>query len=396
MDSLVLDALKYAEKEKELRGSIDVDGAMDELDGCGKAVIKVIGCGGAGNNTLNRLSELGVEGAELIAINTDVQHLHMIRADKKILVGSKLTKGLGAGGDPARGKKAAESSQEKLKEHVADSDLVFITAGMGGGTGTGVAPVVANIARECGAIVVGMVCTPFLVERARLLKAEKGLLELREACDTVIVLDNQKLLSLVPHLPMDQSFSVMDQIISETVKGISETITMPSLINLDFADVKAVMSCGDTSMMLVGEGKGSSKAKDVVKNALSNPLLEVDSQGAKGALIHITGGPDLTLEEANSIAESLTYEIDTEANVIWGARIRDEYEDRVRVLAILTGVRSPQIMGKKGNGYASGTLDVLGEEPTKGATGSTRQASKGRRGRVGAKANVIQTLLDVV
>jgi len=392
MDSMILDALRYAEKEKELRCSIDIDGAVEGLNGCGQAVIKVIGCGGAGNNTLNRLSELGVDGAELIAINTDVQHLQMIRADKKILVGTKLTKGLGAGGDPEKGKKAAESAQEKLKEHVRDADLVFITAGLGGGTGTGVAPVVANLARECGAIVVGMVSIPFMVERERLIKAEMGLHNLRRACDTVIVLDNQKLLKLVPHLPVEQAFSVMDQIISETVRGISETITRPSLINLDFADVKAVMSCGDTSMMLVGEGKGSNKAEDVVKNALSNQLLEVDAQGAKGALIHITGGPDLTLEEANSIAESLTYELDPEANVIWGARLREDYEDKVRVLAILTGVRSPQIMGRKThNTYAGSRLDVVEEETRSAQPGSIahppRRASKG---------SVIQTLIDVV
>jgi len=391
MDSIIRDALEYAEKEKELRCSIDVDGAIDGLDGCGQAIIKVIGCGGAGNNTLNRLAELGVDGAELIAINTDAQHLQIIEADKKILVGSKLTKGLGAGGDPAKGRKAAESAQEKLKEHIKNADLVFITAGMGGGTGTGVAPVVANIAKECGAIVIGMVSTPFRVERERLIKAEMGLHDLRRACDTVIVLDNQKLLKLVPHLPMNQAFSVMDQIISETVKGISETITKPSLINLDFADVKAVMSCGDTSMMLVGEGKGSNKAEDVVKNALNNQLLEVDAQGAKGALIHITGGPDLTLEEANSIAENLTYELDAEANVIWGARLRDDYEDRVRVLAILTGVRSPQIMGRKShNPYASGKLDVVEETPR-----STQPRSSPAPRRV-SKRSVIQTLLDVV
>lgn len=391
MDSIIRDALEYAEKEKELRCSIDVDGAIDGLDGCGQAIIKVIGCGGAGNNTLNRLAELGVDGAELIAINTDAQHLQIIEADKKILVGSKLTKGLGAGGDPAKGRKAAESAQEKLKEHIKNADLVFITAGMGGGTGTGVAPVVANIAKECGAIVIGMISTPFRVERERLIKAEMGLHDLRRACDTVIVLDNQKLLKLVPHLPMNQAFSVMDQIISETVKGISETITKPSLINLDFADVKAVMSCGDTSMMLVGEGKGSNKAEDVVKNALNNQLLEVDAQGAKGALIHITGGPDLTLEEANSIAENLTYELDAEANVIWGARLRDDYEDRVRVLAILTGVRSPQIMGRKShNPYASGKLDVVEETPR-----STQPRSSPAPRRV-SKRSVIQTLLDVV
>ena len=314
--------------------------------------IKIVGCGGAGGNTINRLFNIGVDGVETIAVNTDKQGLDVIKADKKVLVGKSLTRGLGAGGFPEIGKRAAELARSTLQEVLKDADLVFITAGMGGGTGTGTAPVVAQVAKEEGAIVVGMVSTPFKVERARMVKAEEGIAELRKAADTVIVLDNNRLLEYVPNLPLEQSFSVMDQLISETVKGISETITKPSLINLDFADVKAVMNGGGVAVMLVGEAKTDEKSDSVVKAALNHPLLDVDSRGATGALVHITGGPDLTLSEATNIAESLTYEMDPHANVIWGARVQKEFEGKVRVLAIMTGVQSPQIMGKGQNADA--------------------------------------------
>ncbi|MBC7110406.1 MAG: cell division protein FtsZ, partial [Archaeoglobi archaeon] len=317
----------------------------DFFEEFGEPKILIIGCGGAGNNTVNRLYNMGVQGAETIAINTDKQHLEMIKADKRILIGKTLTRGLGAGGYPEIGKKAAELARDTLEEVLSGADLVFITAGMGGGTGTGAAPVVAEIAKEQGAIVVGMVSTPFRVERARLLKAEEGLENLRKAADTVIVLDNNRLLNYVPNLPIDQAFSVMDQLIAETVKGIAETITQPSLINLDYADVRAVMGCGGVAAMLVGETRNQDKVDQVVRAALNHPLLDVDYRGARGSLIHITGGPDLTLKEAEEIAEALTYELDPHANVIWGARIREDYEGRVRVLAIMTGVQSAQILG---------------------------------------------------
>jgi cell division protein FtsZ len=232
-----------------------------------------------------------------------------------------------------------------LEEILKDADLVFITAGMGGGTGTGAAPVVAEIAKQNDAIVVGMVSSPFRVERARALKAEEGLEQLRAAADTVLVLDNNRLLDYVPNLPIEQAFSVMDQLISETVKGISETITQTSLINLDYADVKTIMGCGGVAVMLVGEAKNQDKGDAVVRAALNHPLLDVDYRGATGCLVHITGGPDLTLSEAEEIAEALTYELDGRANVIWGARINKEYEGRVRVMAIMTGVQSAQILG---------------------------------------------------
>ncbi len=343
VQSIVQEALKHTEKEKVYRQSIT---GNDDLDILGQPRIMIVGCGGAGNNTINRLYNMGIEGAETVAINTDKQHLDLIRADKKILVGKTLTRGLGAGGYPEVGAKAAELARGTLEDIFRDADLVFITAGMGGGTGTGVAPVVAEIAKEQGAIVVGMVSSPFRVERARAVKAEEGLEDFRRAADTVIVLDNNRLLEYVPNLPIDQAFSVMDQIISETVKGITETITQPSLINIDYADIRAIMSCGGVAVMLVGESKNQDKSNDVVRAALNHPLLDVDYRGATGSLVHITGGPDLSLKEAEEIAASLTYELSSSANVIWGARISNEFEGRVRVMAIMTGVQSAQILGQ--------------------------------------------------
>ena len=339
MQSLIDEAVKNAEMEK-------TDGKVNEDDDfLGNPRIMVIGCGGAGNNTINRLYHMGITGAETIAINTDKQHLDMIQAGKRVLIGKSLTKGLGAGGYPDIGKRAAEMARPTLESLMESADLVFVTAGMGGGTGTGSAPVVAQIAKEQGAIVVGMVSYPFQVEKARLLRAEEGLENLSKNADSVIVLDNNRLLSYVPNLPIGQAFSVMDQLISETVKGISETITEPSLIQLDYADVRAIMSKGGVAVMLVGESKQQNKAESVVHECLSHPLLDIDYRGATGSLIHITGGNDLTLADAEEIASSLTYELDPHADVIWGARIRNEFEGKVRVMAIMTGVRSAQVLG---------------------------------------------------
>ncbi len=343
MESFVQDALKMAEKEQQLKKA--ASGGAEEADDFGTPKIVVVGCGGGGNNTVNRLYNIGVAGAETIAINTDKIHLDITQADKKILIGKSITRGLGAGGFPEIGRRAAELARGTLEEVLKNANLVFVTAGMGGGTGTGVAPVVAQIAKDQGAIVIGMVTSPFKVERARMVKAEEGLDDLRNCADTVIVLDNNRLLDYVPNLPIDQAFSVMDQLISETVKGISETITQPSLINLDYADVRAIMKGGGLAVMLVGEAKGQDKAKEVVRAALNHPLLDVDTTGATGCLLHITGGPDMSLHEAEQVASSLTYELDSHANVIWGARVRKDYEGKVRCLAIMTGIKSAQIMG---------------------------------------------------
>ncbi|WP_436902978.1 cell division protein FtsZ [Halovenus halobia] len=336
MQDIVNEALERDEQEQK---------QMDDADGFGDPRIVIVGAGGAGNNTVNRLYNIGVNGAETIAINTDKQHLQMIEADTKILVGKSLTNGLGAGGDPSMGERATEMAQGTIKEVLGEADLVFVTAGMGGGTGTGAAPVVSKIAKEQGAIVVGMVSTPFNVERARTVKAEEGLERLREEADSIIVLDNNRLLDYVPNLPIGKAFSVMDQIIAETVKGISETITQPSLINLDYADMTSIMNQGGVAVMLVGETQDKNKTEEVVKDAMNHPLLDVDYRGASGGLVHITGGPDLTLQEAEGIAQNITERLEANANVIWGARIQEAYKGKVRVMAIMTGVKSAQVLG---------------------------------------------------
>src|SRR6056297_2842216 len=354
MQDIVQDALDNAEAEQR---EMDASSDGDEF---GDPRIVIVGCGGAGNNTVNRLYNIGVEGADTVAINTDKQHLKMIEADTKILVGKSLTNGLGAGGDPEMGERATEMAQGTIKEVLGEADLVFVTAGMGGGTGTGAAPVVSKIAKEQGAIVVGMVSTPFNVERARTVKAEEGLEKLREEADSIIVLDNNRLLDYVPNLPIGKAFSVMDQMIAETVKGISETITQPSLINLDYADMTAIMNQGGVAVMLVGETQDKNKSEEVVKDAMNHPLLDVDYRGATGGLVHITGGPDLTLQEAEGIAQNITERLEASANVIWGARIQEEYKGKVRVMAIMTGVQSAQVLGPSTHKQAEKSRQAMG------------------------------------
>jgi len=334
MDFLVENALKNQEQFK-----------FSTSSNAGQANIKVIGCGGAGNNTVSWLYNKGVEGAETIVLNTDIQHLNISNADQKILVGKELTRGLGAGGHPQIGAQAVEESQHEVKQMLKGTDLLFLCAGMGGGTGTGAAPVVARLAKELGSIIIGVVTMPFNVERARIEKAEYGLQLLREYCDSVIVIDNNKLVQIAGNLPMAQSFAVANELISTMIKGIVETIALPSLINLDFADVKAIMKMGGLCVMGIGESYSEHKAEEAVKRALNNPLLEVNYTGAEGALIHITGGPDMTLEEASKAAELITSSLSNEANVIWGARIEEGMTGKMRIMSIITGVQSPYIVG---------------------------------------------------
>jgi len=310
-----------------------------------KARIVVVGIGGAGQNTITRLSELGVSGAVTVALNTDAKHLAIAKADKKILIGRELTRGLGAGGYPEIGRKAAEESRNEIKETLEGADLVFICAGLGGGTGTGGAPVVGELAKSMGAIVLGVVTMPFRIEGARIAKAEDGLEKLRQVCDTVIVIENDKLLKYAGNLPIQQAFAVADELIASAVKGITETITLPSLVNLDFADVRTIMHAGGVAAIGVGESNSSDRAKDAVTKALMNPLLEVDYTGAKGALVHITGGSDLRLDEVNEIGEIVSQHLDPEAQCIWGARILPNFQGKIQVITIITGVKSPYILG---------------------------------------------------
>lgn len=366
MQSLIANAMQHSQQQVK----------PEEFDTFGEPKIVIVGCGGAGGNTVNRLHRIGVKGAETIVLNTDKQALDAVEADKKLLIGKSITRGLGAGGYPEVAERCAEQARNKLEELLKGADLVFITAGMGGGTGTGTAPVVADIAKKNGAIVVGMVSTPFTVERARLIKGDEGLDRLRRKADSVIVLDNNRLLKYVPNLPIDQAFSVMDELIAQTVKGISETITQPSLINLDYADVRSIMSCGGVAVMLWGEAKTSDGTSALVNEALNHPLLDVDYRGATGALIHITGGPDLTLSHAEQIAEGLTYELDGQANVIWGARVSQEFEGRCRVMAVMTGV--------SGDSALEGQAQSAPYGAPKGATATTppprKEAADGRMG----------------
>ena len=326
-----------------------------------QANIKVIGIGGAGNNMVGWLYNKGIKGAEIIGVNTDQQHLNMIDVDKKFLLGKDVTRGLGCGGYPEKGAEAAKESLQEIKESLKDSDMVFVCAGMGGGTGTGGAPIVAKVAKDTNTIVIGTVTMPFKIERARVDKAEFGLQQLRQVSDTVIVIDNNRLVNIAGNLPIKQAFAVANELIATMIKGIVETIAVPSLVNLDYADVKAIMSDGGVAAIGVGSSDTNNRVEEAVNGALSNPLLDISYKGATGALIHICGGPDLTLDEINKIGESVTDSLDPDANVIWGARVSDDMKGKLTVMTIITGVKSPWILGKT-NYAETKEVEELGEE----------------------------------
>lgn len=312
----------------------------------GKANIKVVGCGGCGSNMVTWLFNKGINGATIYGCNTDALHLSVTKADEKLLIGKELTRGLGAGGRPQIGREAAKEALSEIKKVVHGADMVFVLAGMGGGTGTGAAPVVAQVAKETGAVVIGVVTMPFESERARIDKAEFGLQELRDSTDTCIVLDNNRLVDIAGQLPLEQAFAVANELVSTMIKGIVETITLPSLINLDYADVSSIMKNGNVAVIGIGESNTTDRVTDAVKQALTHPLLDVDYQGASGALIHVTCGPDLKLEEFDVIGRTVSENLSPEAQVIIGARISKEFQGKVRVITIMTGVKSPYVLGK--------------------------------------------------
>ncbi len=333
MDFIVESALKKA--EKNIGATIDVK----------MACIKVFGAGGAGNNMVGWLYQKGVKGAEIIAANTDLQHLNIIDADRKILMGKECTRGLGCGGFPQKGHDAAQESLQEIKEILKGTDMAFVCAGMGGGTGTGSAGVIAQAAKDAGSIVIGTVTMPFKIERSRCDRAEFGLSQLRKASDTVIVIDNNRLVQIAGNLPLTQAFAVANELIATMIKGIVEIISVPSLVNLDYADVKAIMTNGGVAAIGVGASDTNNRVEEAVRGALANPLLDINYKGATGALIHITGGPDMTLEEINRAGELITESLDDDANVIWGARVADDMKGKVQVMSIITGVKSPWIVG---------------------------------------------------
>jgi len=293
------------------------------------------------------MSEVGIEGVETIAINTDAQDLLYTTADRKILIGKELTKGMGAGSNPKIGEEAARENDSEIKSALQGANMVFVTCGLGGGTGTGSAPIVADIARKIGALTVGVVTMPFSMEgNRRYENAVIGLERLEATVDTLIVIPNDKLLELAPDLPLHTAFKIADEILTNAVKGIAELVTKAGLINLDFADIKAVMGNGGVALIGVGESDSENRAKEAVEKAINNPLLDVDISGASGALINVSGGPDLTLAEARTVVETVSSKLDENARVIWGAQIYDDLSKTVRAMMIVTGVKSAQILGK--------------------------------------------------
>ncbi|MDO9539730.1 MAG: cell division protein FtsZ [Methanocalculus sp.] len=340
-----------AKPRQVTEGDMEDDDFNDILESL-RTIITVVGCGGGGSNTITRMFEENIHGARMVAINTDAQHLAMTRADKRILIGRQTTKGLGAGAVPRRGEEAALESEDAIHRNIAGSHMVFVTAGLGGGTGTGSAPIVAKAAREEGALTIAVVTLPFTAEGAnRMENAEAGLEHLREVADTVIVVPNDRLLEVVPRLPLSTAFKVADEVLMKAVKGITELITLPGLVNLDFADVRSVMEQGGIAMIGMGESDSEDKAIDSVKKALRSPLLDVDISGATAALVNVVGGPDMTMSEAEGVVQEIYERIDPGARIIWGAQIDPAMQNRMRTMLIVTGVQSPQIYGKAERPY---------------------------------------------
>lgn len=323
-----------------------IDRELEEILKRQSARIKVIGVGGGGGNSLSRMREIGIKGGELIAINTDAQDLLYANADQKILIGKELTQGLGAGSNPKVGQEAAKESGSEIKKKLSGSDLIFITCGLGGGTGTGAAPVVAGLAKKQGALTIGVVTLPFTIEgRKRIENAMDGLERMEAMVDTLIVIPNDKLLELAPDLPLHTAFKISDEILTNAVKGTTELITTSGLVNLDFADIKAVMTNGGVSLIGMGESDTDKRALDAVEKAVQNPLLDVDISDAKGALVNIVGGPNMSLDECKLIIEEIGNKLSPNAKLIWGAQISEDMEKSIRVLLIVTGVKSSQILG---------------------------------------------------
>ena len=354
MDSIVSDAIQRAEPEEpkqENTAKVGEDITSDDelrriVEGI-KTSIKVVGTGGAGSNTIERLMEMGVEGGDVIAVNTDALDLLNTPVATKVLIGTSITGGIGAGNNPEVGEECAEADLEKLSHALSGSDMVFVTCGLGGGTGTGSAPVIAEVGRDLQALTIAIVTLPFSVEgKKRAQNALKGLKKLRKYADTVIVIPNDRLLDIAPNLPINAAFKVADELLANSVKGITEMVTKPGLVNLDFADVRAVMKDGGSAMIGLGastkETPMGERSKESVEKALLSPLLDTDISTATGALINVVGSRDMTLEEAEDIVRRVADRIDPDAQIIWGALI-DESLDRnvIQTLVILSGVRIP-------------------------------------------------------
>jgi len=364
MDSIINDAIDEAETEQEpaeqptqessgtstepaTSGQMteeELASVVDDLE----TKITVVGCGGAGGNTVTRMTEEGIHGAKLVAANTDAQHLaDEVEADTKILIGRKRTGGRGAGSVPKIGEEAAQENIEDIQGSIDGSDMVFVTAGLGGGTGTGAAPVVAQAAQEAGALTISIVTIPFTAEgERRRANADAGLERLRSVSDTVIVVPNDRLLDYAPSMPLQDAFKICDRVLMRSVKGMTELITKPGLVNVDFADVRTIMENGGVAMIGLGESDSENMAQDSIRSALRSPLLDVEFDGANSALVNVVGGPDMSIEEAEGVVEEIYDRIDPDARIIWGASVDPEAEGRMETMIVVTGVESPQIYGQ--------------------------------------------------
>jgi cell division protein FtsZ len=369
MDSIIDDAISEAEEEDEGNAAEETEQperstgtTAEEPSTSGQMTdeeladvvedletkITVVGCGGAGGNTVTRMMEEGIHGAKLVAANTDAQHLaDEVKADTKILIGKKRTGGRGAGSVPKIGEEAAQENMEDIQQSIDGSDMVFVTAGLGGGTGTGAAPVVAQAAQEAGALTISIVTIPFTAEgERRRANADAGLERLRAVSDTVIVVPNDRLLDYAPSMPLQDAFKICDRVLMRSVKGMTELITKPGLVNVDFADVRTIMENGGVAMIGLGESDSENKAQDSIRSALRSPLLDVEFDGANSALVNVVGGPDMSIEEAEGVVEEIYDRIDPDARIIWGASVNPEFDGRMETMIVVTGVESPQIYGK--------------------------------------------------
>ena len=345
------DAIKGSEETIEnaapKKSNDDLDEELLKIISESQANIIVVGTGGAGNNTISRLNEIGIEGAKTITVNTDAQDLFYSTADKKLLLGRQTCGGLGAGGEPTVGEESAEESEEDIREELEGADMVFVTCGLGGGTGTGSAPVISKVAKKAGALTVAVATMPFSAEGVKR----------RENADTVIVIPNDKLLEVAPNLPLNKAFMASDEILGRAVKGITELITKPGLISLDFADISSIMKGSGMAMIGMGESESGDRAIESVHEALSSPLLDIDISNAKGALINISGSSDLTLNEAEKIVQIVGDRLDPEANIIWGAQIDEDLQNMIRTTIVVSGVKSQYTIEPKNDDFEEIDID---------------------------------------
>jgi len=367
MQSVIKESLIRAEERAQapseplqVGGFAADDTELEKILASLRTNIKIVGVGGGGTNTIDRLVEAGIVGAELYACNTDAQHLLTVRSPHKILFGRRVTRGLGAGALPQVGEESAREAEEEIRKAIQGADMVFVTCGLGGGTGTGGAPVVAQIAKELGALTIAICTLPFKAEGViRAENAEYGLERLRNFADTVITIPNDKLLELVPRLALNSAFKVADDVLMRAIKGITEVITKPGLVNLDFNDIRTIMKGGGVAMIGLGEGEEDKRAEEAIEEAINSPLIDVDISTANGALVNVTGGNDMTVTEAERCAEIVQSRINPNARIIWGAAIDPALQHRVRALVILTGVKSRQIFGRGERPPSAPGLEVV-------------------------------------